>query len=146
MRVEGPFAVIRGKFLVQPLGLGKALVGVDVAHLDAFLKPVHGFCGEESPLSDRQAVRTIPGQPQADVGIVQNVFFVLAQLPGTAVVQPSDGFVGLDVAVAVHVAQLVGGGCLAQYSGRLPVVASQLLVALYAAPIVIAVAQVAHGG
>ena len=45
----------RGKFLVQPLGLGKALVGVDVAHLDAFLKPVHGFCGEESPLSDRQA-------------------------------------------------------------------------------------------
>ena len=66
----------RGKFLVQPLGLGKALVGVDVAHLDAFLKPVHGFCGEESPLSDRQAARTIPGQPQADVGIVQNVFFV----------------------------------------------------------------------
>ena len=66
----------RGKFLVQPLGLGKALVGVDVAHLDAFFKPVHGFCGEESPLSDRQAARTIPGQPQADVGIVQNVFFV----------------------------------------------------------------------
>ena len=70
------FTTLPGKFLVQPLGLGKALVGVDVAHLDAFLKPVHGFCGEESPLSDRQAARTIPGQPQADVGIVQNVFFV----------------------------------------------------------------------
>ena len=114
--------------------------------MDTLLEPVGGFGGKESALRGGQAALAVLGQPQADIGVVQNVLFVTGKPSGATVIQPGNGFICFNIAVAVHVTQFVGGSSFAQHGRGFPIVVGHLLIALYTAAVIVAIPQVAHGG
>lgn len=113
---HGLLQCVRGQLFIQAPCACKAAVRVNIAHADALFKIMHSLGGKECALSAAQPPLAILRQPQTYIGIVQNIFFVFAKLPGTAIKLPGNIFVFFDIVVAMHIPQLIGGG-------RLPITA-----------------------